>query len=185
YLSASLSFSRSSAAVSSANASRQRRLFAVCRSARTWGTSRTEVPMMIPARQQGCRTNWPCLDAQRAPVGEEGWRTAGVEKNDIPARLPPPCPHERDQASEPFAGVDRIEPEAFERTRQLHRLNRRIVRDTVSWSGVAGDDLDVRLIERCIKQMGSGLRISDNVCSHPLWFSVDVNPNHARAFKRD
>src|SRR5215510_4683928 len=116
------------------------------------------------------------LDGQRASVEEEGWRTARVEENDVVVWLPTSCPYECDETSKPFARVDRVKHEGFEGTRQLYRLNRRIIRGAVSWSGVAGDDLDVGLIERCLKQMGGGLRISDNVCSHPLWFSVDDEP---------
>jgi hypothetical protein len=54
-----------------------------------------------------------CLDGQSASVGEEAWRTAGVEENNVVIRLPPARAHERDQPSEPLAGVNRIEHEGF------------------------------------------------------------------------
>jgi len=58
------------------------------------------------------------LDGQRASVGEEGWRTARVEENDIVVWLPPSCPYEGDETSKPFARVDRVKHEGFEGTRQ-------------------------------------------------------------------
>src|SRR5215468_11049266 len=41
------------------------------------------------------------LNAQRAAVGEQGRLPARVEENDVVVRLPPPCPHERDETREP------------------------------------------------------------------------------------
>jgi hypothetical protein len=125
------------------------------------------------------------LDGQRASVGEEGWRTARVEENDIVVWLPPSCPYEGDETSKPFARVDRVKHEAFEGTRQFDRFDCRVMRDAIRRSGVAADDLHICLIERRLKEVGSGICVSDNVRSHPLWLSVDVDPNHARAFERD
>src|SRR5262249_5072211 len=59
------------------------------------------------------------------------------------------------------------------------------MRDAISRSGVAGDDLHICAIERRLKEVGSGFCVSDNVRSHPLWLSVDIDPHHARAFERD
>jgi len=108
-----------------------------------------------------------------------------VEENDIVVWLPPSCPYEGDETSKPFARVDRVKHEAFEGTRQFDRFDCRVMRDAIRRSGVAADDLHICLIERRLKEVGSGICVSDNVRSHPLWLSVDVHPNHARAFERD
>src|SRR5262245_40750666 len=100
-------------------------------------------------------------DAQCTPVGEEGRLTARMEENDIVVPPPPAVPHERDQSGEPLAGIDRIEHESFERTRQPDRLDGRVMRDAVSRPGVPGHDLHIPRIEWCVKQVGSGLRVSD------------------------
>src|SRR6516165_11910131 len=125
------------------------------------------------------------LDGQRASVGEEGWRTARVEENDVVAWPPPSCPYECDETSKPFARVDRVKREGFEGTRQFDRFDCCVMRDAISRSGVAGDDFHICVIERRLKEVGSGFCVSDNVRSHPFWLSVDVDPNHARAFERD
>src|SRR5262245_6058369 len=125
------------------------------------------------------------LDGQRASVGEEGWRTARVEENDVVVWLPPSCPYECDETSKPFARIDRVKREGFEGTRQFDRFDCCVMRDAISRSGVAGDDFHIFVIERRLKEVGSGSCVSDNVRSHPLWLSVDVDPNHACAFERD
>src|SRR5262245_35539769 len=56
----------------------------------------------IPRHERGrhgfeCHLHLPPilrLDGQRASVGEEGWRTARVEENDVVVWLPPSCPYE-------------------------------------------------------------------------------------------
>jgi hypothetical protein len=78
------------------------------------------------------------LDGQRASVGEEGWRTARVEENDVVAWPPPSCPYECDETSKPFARVDRVKREGFEGTRQFDRFDCCVMRDAKSRSGVAG-----------------------------------------------
>jgi hypothetical protein len=106
-----------------------------------------------------------------------------MQEYNVVIRLPPARSHERNEPSEPLAGVDRIEHEGFKGTCQFDRLDRRFMRDTVSRSGMAGDDLHVGFIQRRPKQARSGLRISDNVASHPLCLGIDVDPNHACAFE--
>src|SRR4029453_17684161 len=108
------------------------------------------------------RTNRLRLDGQRASVGEEGWRTARVEKNDVVVWLPPSCPYKCDETSKPFTRVDRVKHKGFEGTRQFDRLDCRVMRDAISRSSVAGDDLHICLIERRLKEVGSGICVSDN-----------------------
>ena len=125
------------------------------------------------------------LDGQRASVSEEGRRTPRVKKNDVVVWLPKSRPNQCDETSKPFASVDRVKDEGFKGTRQFDRLDGRVMNDAITRSGVAGDDLHICLIERRLKKVGSGICVSDNVRSHPLWLGVDVDPNHARAFERD
>jgi hypothetical protein len=80
------------------------------------------------------QTNRRRLDGQRASVGDEGRRTARVEKNDVVVRLPPSCPYECDEASKPFARVDRVKHEGFEGTRQFDRFDCRVMKDAISRS---------------------------------------------------
>src|SRR5689334_6797253 len=100
-------------------------------------------------------------------------------------RLPPSRAYERNETSKPLAGIDGIKHEGFQGTPQFDRLDRCDMRDTISRSSVTGDDLHVRLIERHLKQLGSGAGVSNNVGSYPLWFGIDVDPDHARAFERN
>src|SRR5262245_20624450 len=108
-----------------------------------------------------------------------------MNENHVVIRLPPSCAYERNQTSKPFARVDWIKYESFQGTPQFDRLEGRVMRDAISRSTVTGDDLHVRLIERYLKQVGSGLGISNNVGSYPLWLSIDVDPDDAGAFERN
>ena len=87
------------------------------------------------------------LDIQGTPVGEESWRTACVDEDDIFVALPAAGPHECDQAGQPFARIDRVEHKRFKRPGQLDGLDRCIMRNPVGGSSVAGDDLHVRVAE--------------------------------------
>src|SRR5262249_20872160 len=125
------------------------------------------------------------LDGQRASVGEEGWRTARVEENDVVVWPPTSCPYECDETSKPFARVDRVKHEGFEGARQFNRLDCRVMRDAISGSGVAGYDLHICVIERRVKQVGSCLCVFDEVRSDAFPLSNDVDPNHTSELELD
>src|SRR5262249_41003412 len=131
--------------------------------------ARSEPPAAIACTEPDQRLR---LDGQGASVGEEGWRTARVEENDVVVWLPPSCPYECDETSKPLARVAGVKHGGLGGPRQFDGFDCRFMRDAISRSGVAGDDLHICLIETRLKKVGSGICVSDNVTSHPLWLSV-------------
>src|SRR5215475_299748 len=123
------------------------------------------------------------LKGQSALVCEERWRTARVNENHVVVRLPPSCAYQRNQTSKPLAGVDGIKHESFQGSPQFDGLDRRVMWDPIGRPSVTGDDLHVRLMERHLQQVGSGVGVFNDVGSYPLRLSIDVDPDHARSLK--